>query len=133
MRDDATDEYCVILCATQDCPLDLCKCAVRLGFHPHPHPYPHPHPTLTYPSPYPSPYPHPYPYPYRYPYPYPRCDDTPTMEEVKVAAAKEAAEAESRGTESLVPTLPQAETSVPGRRANPSPNPNPNPNPTPYP
>jgi hypothetical protein len=55
------------------------------------------------------------------------------MEEVKVAAAKEAAEAESRGTESLVPTLPQAETSVPGRRANPSPNPNPNPNPTPYP
>ena len=68
VRDDATDEYCVILCATQDCPLDLCK-----------------------------------------------CDDTPTMEEVKVAAAKEAAEAESRGTESLVPTLPQAETSVPGR------------------
>jgi hypothetical protein len=27
IRDDATDEYCVILCATQDCPLDLCKCA----------------------------------------------------------------------------------------------------------
>ena len=27
VREDATDEYCVILCATQDCPLDLCKCA----------------------------------------------------------------------------------------------------------
>jgi len=68
VRDDATDEYCVILCATQDCPLDLCKCA-----------------------------------------------DTPTMEEVKEAARREAAEAEKRGTESIVPTLPQAETEVPGR------------------
>ena len=80
MRDDATDEYCVILCATQDCPLDLCKCA-----------------------------------------------DTPTMEEVKEAARREAAEAEKRGTESIVPTLPQAETEVPGRDAHPIPNPRPSP------
>jgi len=68
VRDDATDEYCVILCATQDCPLDLCKCA-----------------------------------------------DTPTMDEVKEAARREAAEAEKKGLESIVPTLPQAETEVPGR------------------
>jgi len=30
IRDDATDEYCIILCATADCPLDLCQCADTL-------------------------------------------------------------------------------------------------------
>ena len=67
MRDDATDEYCVILCATQDCPLDLCKCA-----------------------------------------------DTPTMEEVKAAATKEAAEAASRGEANIAPKIPEAKSTVPG-------------------
>ena len=67
VRDDATDEYCVILCATQDCPLDLCKCA-----------------------------------------------DTPTMEEVKAAATKEAAEAASRGEANIAPKIPEAESTVPG-------------------
>ena len=55
------------------------------------------------------------------------------MEEVKEAARREAAEAEKRGTESIVPTLPQAETEVPGRDAHPVPSPRPSPHPPPSP
>ena len=89
MRDDATDEYCVILCATQDCPLDLCKCA-----------------------------------------------DTPTMEEVKAAATKEAAEAEIqrklaleryRSSLNLEQLRDEKEQVHPYPSPSPSPSPNPNP------